>query len=373
MEVLNKIAVDNLRHYLQIPSVHPNVDYDECVELLQTIGKDLSLPVEVIFVKPKKPVVIITWKGQRPELKSILLNSHMDVVPVFEEEWKYKPFSAEIVDGKIYGRGAQDMKSIGIQYLEAIRRLKLEGHTFKRTIYVCFVPDEEIGGEDGMNLFVQTEFFKKMNVGASLDESVATEKKEFRVFYGEKNCWQFTIHCKGPTGHGSLLLERTSGEKVTHLLNKVYEYRNGQKRLMGGDPSNIFGNIASINCTKIRGGVQDNVIPQEIAISFDCRIPSSYNHKEFEDMLSQWCTEAGGDCDIEYHQKDEPVLDTSIDESNIFWNAFRRAAEKSKIQFIHRYVVELQTVDICGRLEFLPLGSHQSTTLQFYCTLTTNI
>lgn len=88
-----------------------------------------------------------------------MLNSHMDVVPVFEvfyqyfatikmakkhcflkENWTYKPFNAEIHDGKIYGRGTQDMKCVGIQYLEAIRYLKEDGVKLKRTIHVTFVP-----------------------------------------------------------------------------------------------------------------------------------------------------------------------------------------------------------------------------------------
>lgn len=60
---------------------------------------------------------------------------------IFKEKWTHKPFSAH-VDGKgnIYGRGAQDMKCVGIQYLEAVRRLKLQGVTLRRTLHISFVP-----------------------------------------------------------------------------------------------------------------------------------------------------------------------------------------------------------------------------------------
>lgn len=67
-----------------------------------------------------------------------------------KDKWTYKPFSADLVDGKIYARGAQDMKCVGIQYLEAIRYLKEEGVRLKRTVHVTFVP----GNDDDFSLLV---------------------------------------------------------------------------------------------------------------------------------------------------------------------------------------------------------------------------
>lgn len=105
---------------------------------------NLNLPITVIYpVNKKNPVVILTWYGSQPNLPSIVLNSHMDVVPVFPEYWTHPPFAAEIdIDGNIYARGAQDMKCVGVQYVGAIRALKRDGvKQLKRTIHVMFVPD----------------------------------------------------------------------------------------------------------------------------------------------------------------------------------------------------------------------------------------
>lgn len=133
---------------------------DDCVTFLKRQAESLGLPVKVYEVSKGKPIVIITWAGTDATLPSILLNSHMDVVPVVEvflffffkchftilfvfflkEKWTHKPFSADLIDGKIYARGTQDMKCVGIQYLEAIRYLKEEGVSLKRTIHVSFVP-----------------------------------------------------------------------------------------------------------------------------------------------------------------------------------------------------------------------------------------
>lgn len=83
----------------------------------------------------------MTWVGTQPNLPSIVLNSHTDVVPVFPENWTHPPFGAEIDrEGKIYARGAQDMKCVGMQYLAAIRALKKDRITLKRTIHVIYVP-----------------------------------------------------------------------------------------------------------------------------------------------------------------------------------------------------------------------------------------
>lgn len=83
----------------------------------------------------------MTWVGTQPDLPSVVLNSHTDVVPVFPENWTRPPFGAEIdEEGKIYARGTQDMKCVGMQYLAAIRALKKDGVTLKRTIHVVYVP-----------------------------------------------------------------------------------------------------------------------------------------------------------------------------------------------------------------------------------------
>lgn len=123
-------------------------------------------PIEKI-----KPVVVLSLFGTCPELKSIILNSHMDVVPVFEEYWTHKPFEADMdEEGRIFARGSQDMKCVGMQYLGAIKDLKRKQTTFKRNIHIVFVPNEEMGGNGGMADFVHTPEFRNLNPGFSLDE-----------------------------------------------------------------------------------------------------------------------------------------------------------------------------------------------------------
>lgn len=157
----------------------------------------------------------MSWTGSEPELKGILLNSHTDVVPVDWDKWSVDPFAAELDEkNRIVARGSQDMKCVGIGYLEAIRRLKASGFMPKRTVILSFVPDEEIGGEEGMKMFVKTEKFKSLNIGVALDEGVPSPFKHLFIFNDERApCW-IRLVARGVAGHGSTLPQGSATEKL---------------------------------------------------------------------------------------------------------------------------------------------------------------
>ena len=142
------------------------------------------------------------------------------------------------------------MKCVGIQYLESIRRLKLDGKKFKRTIHISFVPDEEIGGELGMRLFVKTPEFKALNIGFALDEGIANPSEKFYLFHGERSIWHIWIHCTGNTGHGSQIMENTAGEKMQFIINKFMDFRAKEKERLK-DPKLNLGDITTLNMTML--------------------------------------------------------------------------------------------------------------------------
>lgn len=162
-----------------------------CVDFLKQQANLLQLPISIYYPDlPTQPIVVMTWQGIDNNLSSIVLNSHMDVVPVFNSYWTHPPFGAEIdAEGRIFARGAQDMKCVGMQYLAAIRALKRDGIQLKRTIHVTFVPDEERGGYLGMAKFIETDAFKNLNIGFALDEGIASPTETYSVFYAERTVW----------------------------------------------------------------------------------------------------------------------------------------------------------------------------------------
>uniref|UniRef100_A0A8V5GB93 N-acyl-aliphatic-L-amino acid amidohydrolase n=1 Tax=Melopsittacus undulatus TaxID=13146 RepID=A0A8V5GB93_MELUD len=261
-------SVTLFREYLRINTVHPKPDYDAAIQFLEHIGTDLGLTCQKVEVCQGRVVLVLTWQGTNPNLRSILLNSHTDVVPVFEEHWTYPPFEAvKDSQGNIYARGAQDMKCVSIQYLEAIRRLKAEGKCFARTIHLTFVPDEEVGGHKGMEMFVQRPEFKALNVGFALDEGLASPSDTFSVFYGEKSPWWIKVKCMGSPGHGSRFISSTAAEKLA-----------------------------------------------------------------FEEKIAAWCRDAGDGVTYEFLQKCMDQHITSTEESNPWWKAFSGVCRDLKLQ-----------------------------------------
>ncbi|ALC47906.1 maker258 [Drosophila busckii] len=330
----NNEEIKIFREYLRIPSVHPNVDYKPCVEFLQRQAESIGLALDVSYpVNDSNPVVVLKWLGKQPELPAIMLNSHMDVVPVFPEKWTYDPFGAEMDEaGNIYARGTQDTKGIGTQYLGAIRALKASGYQPKRTVLVTFVPDEEVGGYLGMREWIHTEQFKSLNVGFSLDEGSSSLDDAYYVYYGERTAWHLRFKIHGNAGHGSLLLPNTAGVKLNYIVNKMMEFRESQVKRLGSDKSLFFGDVTTVNLTRLSGGVQSNVVPSLLEVVFDLRIALDVDLAAFEQQIRDWCEQAGGGIDLEFEQKDVYVPPTKVDATNGFWVAFEQATKKLNLK-----------------------------------------
>lgn len=339
------------------------------VDFLRKLSKEIGLEFQVFYPATiEKPTVVLSWVGSEPDTPSILLNSHMDVVPVFEEFWTHKPFAADIdVDGKIFARGAQDMKCVGMQYLGAIRSLKKKNISMKRTLHVVFVPDEEIFGPEGMKAFVLSDSFKGLNVGFALDEgdtvdtvliSIRNNILSFQESHlqlmsttcfmvnepagvSEQNicslriCFDIVFNpfldvlfkVYGTPGHGSLLLKNTVAENVRSLLDKIYDYRKTQELILEQNPDLLLGDVTTVNITKMKGGKQRNVLPPFMEITVDVRMAVTVDVVEFEKMLNKWAKESGERIEIEYLVKEPYQPATKTDDSNIYWKALKQATE----------------------------------------------
>uniref|UniRef100_A0A8V5G462 N-acyl-aliphatic-L-amino acid amidohydrolase n=1 Tax=Melopsittacus undulatus TaxID=13146 RepID=A0A8V5G462_MELUD len=250
-----------------------------------------------------------------------------------QEHWTYPPFEAvKDSQGNIYARGAQDMKCVSIQYLEAIRRLKAEGKCFARTIHLTFVPDEEVGGHKGMEMFVQRPEFKALNVGFALDEGLASPSDTFSVFYGEKSPWWIKVKCMGSPGHGSRFISSTAAEKLHKVISSFLAFRESEKQRLKSDSSLTLGDVTSLNLTMLEGGVSFNVVPSEMAAGFDIRIPPTMDLKAFEEKIAAWCRDAGDGVTYEFLQKCMDQHITSTEESNPWWKAFSGVCRDLKLQ-----------------------------------------
>jgi len=117
--------------------------------------------------------LLYTWEGQNPDLKPIMLISHLDVVPANEDDdsgWTYPPFSGELAEGYVWGRGSLDVKNGVIGILEAVEHLLKQDFQPERTVYLAFGHDEEIGGQKGATAIAELLESRGVEAGSLLDE-----------------------------------------------------------------------------------------------------------------------------------------------------------------------------------------------------------
>jgi len=304
--------------------MQPNPDYKAADEFLRKYAEEIGLDYSSHECVQGKPCIVTTWVGSDPSLGSIMLNSHIDVVPVFPDQWDHPPFSAHKTDdGWIYGRGTQDMKCVGIWYMEAIRNLKKQGFQPKRTIHVMWVPDEEIGGHDGMEKLIETDFFKALNIEFALDEGLANPGEEYMLYYSERLPWWVEVTVTGQPGHGSQFIPDSAGERLRAVVDRFMDYRQTQKDKM--EKNNLpIGEVTTVNLTMLQGGVQYNVVPAELKVGFDMRVTPLYDLDEFDKQLHQWCREAAGEdgYKIKWIQRFHAKNLTSVEKGNKWWDAF---------------------------------------------------
>ena len=359
-------AVELFREYLRFRTVsqegHRTGANEACFTFLNDICKELGLVTQrVEGTHPNKPVLVATWKGSDSTAPSLLLNSHYDVVPVIDVHWTRPAWEGHMEENeayprgpRIYGRGTQDMKCVGIQYLAAISRMQASGFVPRVDVHLSYVPDEEIGGP-GMQHFVNTAEFKQLQVGCALDEGLSNPTgNTYTVFFGERTPWWVEVKANGVTGHGSRFIEGTATHVLHAWLARALKFRKEQEKIFHGDDTHgcghakckKLGDVTTVNLTVLRAGVTMdggetfavNVIPTEAMAALDVRVPINMPHKELGDLFTKWCREAEEEWGAEegsitwgqapycgkaltsHHQ-------TVTDASNKYWTAFSEAVE----------------------------------------------
>ncbi|XP_055815417.1 uncharacterized protein LOC129885239 [Solanum dulcamara] len=334
--------LSRFQQYLQINTAQPHPNYYEAAQFITSQAKLLSLESQTLEFVKGKPLILLKWPGNDPTLSSILLNSHTDVVPSEHHKWTHPPFSAHLdsTTGNIFARGSQDMKCVGLQYLEAIRKLKASGFSPLRTLYLSFVPDEEIGGNDGAGKFVDSDVFAKMNVGIVLDEGLPSPTDNYRAFYGEKSPWWLVVKAVGAPGHGAKLYDNTAMENLLKSIETIRRFRAAQFDLVKAGQK-AEGEVISVNMVFLKAGTPSpsgfvmNLQPSEAQAGFDIRVPPTADQASLERRIADEWAPSSRNTTFEFKQKvnvndkfGRPAV-TAVDSSNIWWALFEEAIIKA--------------------------------------------
>lgn len=188
------------------------------------------------------------WKGKSSE-KPILLMSHQDVVPA-EGEWLHEPFSGDIADGKVWGRGASDTKCSVMAFFEAVEELLREGYTPECDVYLASSCTEEWAGDGAPKI---VEELKRRGVelfivcdegGGIISEPIGGIKGNFAmvgVFEKGKADVKFTARSTG--GHASAPAKNTPIARLAAFVNEV-ETHTPFKRKFLPEVSAMFARLA---------------------------------------------------------------------------------------------------------------------------------
>lgn len=280
-------AISLLNKFINIPTEQPHPDYALAIDFLKSVCLE-KLPgcqFDVHEYVDGKPNLIVKVFGETSSV--ILLSCHMDVVPQVVDEHPNDPSPSHPTREKvIVGRGSQDMKSIGIAYIEAVSRLLAQQSPLRKSIHLVFTVDEEIGSKHGMQSLVKHGAFKDTNIDIVLDEGAPSPFPFIVIFNGERFTFPVRIVIPGQGGHGSAFVEDGAAEKLSVILSRICEFKSLQK----GKLKDLLdlGKVITVNANVIRGGVQVNVIPTLFELQVDIRVPPDVKVKEIETIVNGW-------------------------------------------------------------------------------------
>jgi succinyl-diaminopimelate desuccinylase len=261
-------AISLLRQVLQVNTVNPPGNELETALILSDFFRSHGIKAEVDEFLPDRANLLARLHGSGVDGGSLLLCGHMDVVPVGESSWDMDPFAAEVQDGKIYGRGASDMKSGLVATAVAVANLKRSGVAPPGDILFAATAGEEVDCCGARRLV-------ERGVLEDAEAAVIAEPTRGDVILAHKGALWVEITTRGKTAHGSMPQEGVNAiEHMYHVFGWLFE-----EFKFAVDPDPVLGE-PTLNVSVIRGGVKVNVVPDECKLQIDIRTVPAQDHGE---------------------------------------------------------------------------------------------
>lgn len=274
-EIDTEETISFLRELVRIPTVNPPGDVRDAIALCQEPLEKAGFACRTVGVDDVMPNLIAEFGPS--DGPTLCFNAHVDIVPTGElGAWSHPPFEAELIDGRVYGRGAGDDKaSVTAQVMAGIA-LARSGVPLKGRLIVNEVADEEVGGQNGAGYIVEQGILKP-------DFVIVGEQTRNRVLVGEKGSAGVKVTVFGRAAHGALPWEGANAiegmARVMVALQDDLWPKLAQRTHPYFHPSS-----ASINL--IDGGVKANVVADRCEISIDRRvIPGEDPHASFAEVV----------------------------------------------------------------------------------------
>jgi len=300
-ELLIQLTQDLVRY----PSVNPPGNERPVAEFLAGFMEDLGIEANVQHLTENRANVIGRIRGESQG--HVVFTGHLDVVPPGGQEWQHPPFDAELIDGRIYGRGSCDMKGGVAAMVIAAAGLVRAGFRPKADVVIACTAGEE-AGMMGALAMVEARILEGSRY------LVVAEPSDLNVYIGEKGVLWLRIRALGRTAHGSMpWLGVNTVSYMARLIPELeaYPFPWQESALLGGPSSSV--NV-------IQGGNKVNVVPDLCELEVDMRTVPGQDHQEMVRMVRSVAERVAGEYNAELRievgiDNDKPPIETDRSEA----------------------------------------------------------
>jgi acetylornithine deacetylase/succinyl-diaminopimelate desuccinylase-like protein len=340
-------AVEVLQELIRADTVNPPGNETRAAELLRGYLEDADVECELYARIPERANLVARIRG-RGEGPTLLLLSHTDTVLADPEEWSVDPWSGELTDDQVWGRGALDMKSQVAASAVAVATLAREGFEPAGDVIFAATADEEVGDDFGLSWLCR-EHPEAVRADYCINEGGGDRVQvNGRTIYlcstAEKMSSPFLLRVQGRSGHASMPgIADNALVKAAHLIVKLGDMRPRPRllpeteaffRALGEvpDPEELPERLAAleppiramvepmlslmVSPTIIEASKRRNVIPGRCEVDCDCRLLPGQTQEEAERELRDCLGE--GDYELEWI---EAVGGTSSPLDTPLWDA----------------------------------------------------
>lgn len=315
-------ALDIFVRYLQIDTSNPPGNEAPAARFLGALCEAEGIETEYIETAPGREVLVARLRGDGSK-RALMLCNHTDVVPVEADYWDMPAFEGVVKDGKVYGRGAVDMKGTGVMQLIAFLALRRQGIALKRDIVFCAVPDEEAGSALGMKWLCENRpdvvdvEFELSEGGMGTSRFAGKPAKLFNVATNEKyGGGGLKLTAVGAPGHGSRPHADNSAIHLMRALIKLHDWDRGitytpdtvaylERLAEAGmmptlsdkeaveaqirrSPALYASFVNTLNVTMLQSGIKINVIPAKSTAFCDCRLLPGQDPEEWRQQVEAY-------------------------------------------------------------------------------------
>jgi acetylornithine deacetylase/succinyl-diaminopimelate desuccinylase-like protein len=312
-------AAGLLADYLRIDTTNPPGNETRATDWLGTLLTAEGIPYRTVARDPARASLAATLRGDGSRGRALTLLSHTDVVPAESDHWREEPLSGAIRDGEIWGRGAIDMKGMGVMQLMVLllhHRLQLP---LRRDLTLLAVADEEAGGGEGIEFLAREHpdllrcDFVINEGGIGAHETFGVRRPVFNVGVAEKGPLWLRLVTTGVPGHGSVPHADNALERLVRALEQLQRWERPFERtpevalyfdrlyesgvlpeppteaslraLAAQHPRVLSLQTNSVTATTLRAGVKHNVIPAQAEATLDIRLVPGYDPARFIEQV----------------------------------------------------------------------------------------